>query len=165
MPQCMFLIWIWQLNELLTSVNKQMSSQITTFLDWLSTLCASVRPLSTVGEHMAFLGHFIKPLRYPQTTPQYPTGTPQTSHRYFQILQWTTDNIRRQPTPRDILKQHLSVSWGYWCAEQIESDSKTEHSIRTRDARPTPPHPIKRRLCPAPPRENYQNLWGAAEQS
>ena len=36
----MFLIWIWQLNGLLTSVNKQMRSQITTFLDWLFTLCA-----------------------------------------------------------------------------------------------------------------------------
>ena len=27
------------------------------------------------------------------------------------------------------------------------------------------PHPAKRRLCPTPPRENYQNLWGAAGQS
>ena len=48
----MFLIWIWQLNGLLTSVNKQMRSQITTFLDWLFTLCAYVWPLSTVGEYM-----------------------------------------------------------------------------------------------------------------
>ena len=30
---------------------------------------------------------------------------------------------------------------------------------------PTPPHPAKRRLCPAPPCENYQNLWGAEGQS
>ena len=36
----MFLIWIWQLNGLLTSVNKQMSSQITPSLAWLFTLCA-----------------------------------------------------------------------------------------------------------------------------
>ena len=48
----MFLIWIWQLIGLLTSVNKQMKSQITTCLDWLFTLYAYVRPLSTVGEYM-----------------------------------------------------------------------------------------------------------------
>ena len=48
----MFLNWIWQLNQLLTSMNEEMSSQITTFLVCLFTLCASVRLLSTVGEHM-----------------------------------------------------------------------------------------------------------------
>ena len=48
----MFLNWIWQLNRLLTSMNEEMSSQITTFLVCLFTLCASVRLLSTVGEHM-----------------------------------------------------------------------------------------------------------------
>ena len=38
----------------------------------------------------------------------------------------------------------------------------------TRDGagkRSAPPHPVKMRLCPAPPCGNYQNLWGAARQS
>ena len=48
----MFLNWIWQLNQLLTSMNEEMSSQITTFLVCLFTLCASVWLLSTMGEHM-----------------------------------------------------------------------------------------------------------------
>ena len=51
-------------------------------------------------------------------TTQIPLDTPQTSHRHPPDISreqdMQTDNNRRQLTPPDILKQHLSVFWGVW---------------------------------------------------
>ena len=77
--------------------------------------------------------------------------------------------------------KHLR-SWGLQITNWLMSIDIDEHKtnlftpneiIHIRDARPAPwggekvcpTHPAKRRLCPAPPCENYQNLRGAAGQS
>ena len=48
---------------------------------------------------------------YHAHTPRYPPNIPQTSPRH---LQGARNVKRRQQTPPDVLKQHLSVSMGVW---------------------------------------------------
>ena len=49
--------------------------------------------------------------RYPQIPIRHPTYTPQTPPRH---IQGARNVNRRQKTPPDVLKQHLSVSLGVW---------------------------------------------------
>ena len=60
----------------------------------------------------------MKTTQIPPDTPRYPTYTPQTSHRHTPDISrehdMPTDHNRCQQTPPDILKQHLSMSWGVW---------------------------------------------------
>ena len=53
-----------------------------------------------------------------RNTPQIPPDTHQTSPRHPPDIsrehEKLTDDNRRQQTPPDTLKQHLSVSWGVW---------------------------------------------------
>jgi len=51
------------------------------------------------------------PFRYPQIPIRHPTYTPQTPPRH---IQGARNVNRRQQTPPDVLKQHLSVSLGVW---------------------------------------------------
>ena len=52
--------------------------------------------------------------RHPPDIPQTPPDIPQTPLDISREHDMPTDNNRRQPTPPDILKQHLSMSWGVW---------------------------------------------------
>ena len=50
-------------------------------------------------------------VRYTQAHTRHPPDTPPDLSRDHEM---PTDDNRRQQTPPDILKQHLSVSWGVW---------------------------------------------------
>ena len=52
---------------------------------------------------------------YHSDTPRHPPHIPQTSRTHTsREHNMQTENSRGQSTPPDLLKQHLSVSWGVW---------------------------------------------------
>ena len=51
---------------------------------------------------------------YHSDTSKHPPDIPQTPARYLQGVWDAKDDNRRQQTPPDTLKQHMSVSWGVW---------------------------------------------------
>ena len=51
---------------------------------------------------------------YHSDTPRHPTDTSRHPTDTSREHDMQTDNNRRQLTPPDILKQHLSVSWDVW---------------------------------------------------